>query len=73
MKGQSRRHSFFEACLNVLIGYWIAVITQVLIFPLFGLQVSLGDNLLIGALFTIVSLIRSYALRRLFNHFHHRS
>jgi hypothetical protein len=37
------------------------------VFPLFGIRVSLADNLLIGVVFTVVSLARSYALRRVFN------
>ena len=63
---QSRRFSLIEAVTNVVAGYALAVITQLLVFPLFGLQASFGDNLAIGALFTGGSLIRSYALRRLF-------
>jgi hypothetical protein len=64
---QSRAMSAVEAVTNVLVGYGIAVVTQVLVFPLFGLTASLGDNLLLGIVFTAVSLIRSYALRRVFN------
>ena len=64
---QSRRWSFFESCMNVAIGYGVAVTAQVLIFPMFGIRVSLTDNLMIGALFTVVSIARSYALRRVFN------
>ena len=63
---QSRRLSLIEATTNVAVGYALAVITQIVAFPWFGLQVSLGDNLAIGAVFVGVSLIRSYALRRLF-------
>jgi len=63
---QSRRLSMIEAVTNVVVGYALAVITQLIVFPLFGLQVSLGDNLAIGILFTGGSLIRSYVLRRLF-------
>ena len=63
---QSRRMSLIEALSNVAIGYGVAVLTQIAVFPLFGLQVSLGDNLLIGALFTLVSVARSYAVRRIF-------
>ena len=63
---QSRRASAAEAVANVAIGYGVAVATQVAVFPLFGLRLPLGDNLAIGALFTAVSLARSYALRRLF-------
>lgn len=63
---QSRRMSFVEAISNVAVGYGVAVTTQVLVFPVFGLQASLADNLLIGAVFTVVSIGRSYLLRRLF-------
>ncbi len=63
---QSRRQSLIEAITNVVVGYALAVITQIVVFPWFGLQVSLCDNLAIGALFVMISLLRSYALRRLF-------
>ena len=63
---QSRRMSLIEALSNVAIGYGVAVLTQITVFPLFGLHVSLSDNLLIGALFTLVSVARSYAVRRMF-------
>lgn len=64
---QSRRWSFFESCVNVAVGYGVAVLAQIAIFPLFGIRVSLAENLLIGAFFTVVSIARSYALRRVFN------
>lgn len=63
---QSRRMSLIEASSNVGIGYGVAVLAQIAVFPLFGLHVSLSDNLLIGALFTAVSVARSYAVRRIF-------
>jgi hypothetical protein len=49
-----------------VVGYALAVVTQIVVFPWFGLQVSLGDSLAIGAVFVTISLVRSYALRRLF-------
>jgi hypothetical protein len=63
---QSRRMSLIEALSNVAIGYGVAVLTQIAVFPLFDLQVSLSDNMLIGALFTLVSVARSFAVRRMF-------
>ncbi len=63
---QSRLMSLVEALANVIIGYGVAVVTQMLIFPIFGLQTTLAQNLKMGAVFTIVSLGRSYVLRRLF-------
>lgn len=65
--GQSRFASLVESILNIVIGYGVAVFAQLLIFPLFDIHITLSDNLMIGALFTPVSLVRSYALRRLFN------
>ena len=63
---QSRRISLIEAITNVAVGYGLAVTTQIVVFPWFNLHPSLGENLTIGALFTSISLLRSYALRRLF-------
>ena len=64
---QSRWMSLLEGITNIAVGYGVAVLTQVLVFPLFGLSVSVAENLGIGAVFTVVSLIRSFALRRAFN------
>lgn len=58
--------SFAEALTNVAVGYGIAVATQIAVFPVFGLHASLSDNLLMGAIFTVVSIVRSYSLRRMF-------
>jgi hypothetical protein len=63
---QSHRMSLIEATANVAVGYALAVATQIVVFPWFGLHPSLGENLGLGALFTAISLLRSYALRRLF-------
>jgi len=63
---QSRRMSLAESLTNVAVGYGIAVATQIAVFPMFGLEVRLSDNLVIGAIFTAVSILRSYSLRRLF-------
>jgi hypothetical protein len=66
---QSRWMSFVEAVTNIVVGYGLAVLTQIIVFPLFGLHASLSDNLLLGSVFTIVSLARGLALRRIFNTF----
>jgi len=63
---QSRGMSLVEAIANVVVGYGVAVLTQMLVFPLFGLHTTLAENLTIGAIFTLVSIARSFALRRLF-------
>ena len=67
---QSRLGSFIESLANVVLRYGVAVGAQILIFPLFGVVIPLSSNLAIGIIFTLVSLVRSYLLRRLFNLLH---
>ena len=63
---QSRRMSLFESITNVVIGYLLSLITQVVVFPIFQIEVSLADNMAISVIFTVVSLVRSYVLRLVF-------
>lgn len=67
---QSRKGSFVESVANVLIGYGIAVGAQMVIFPQFNVHLAHSEHFLMGGLFTIVSLVRSYILRRFFNYLH---
>jgi hypothetical protein len=64
---QSKKMSFYESLTNVSVGYIFAVASQLIIFPLFGIYLPLADNLIIGLYFTVLSIVRSYALRRVFN------
>ena len=66
MTVQSRRMSLIEAVTNVAVGYALAVVTQIVVFSWFGLHPTLGENLALGGVFTGISLIRGYVLRRLF-------
>ena len=63
---QSRHMSLVEAVTNVVVCYVLAVATPIVVFPWFGLQASLGENLAIGLAFSGTSVIRSFALRRFF-------
>jgi hypothetical protein len=63
---QSRLMSLVEATANVVVGYGVAVLTQLLVFPIFGIETSLSENLALGAIFSLVSSVRGYLLRRLF-------
>ena len=65
---QKKLHSFVEAWINVLAGLSINFTVQLVIYPVLGIPVSLGQNITICAVFTVVSVTRSYCLRRLFNH-----
>jgi len=63
---QTRLMSLIEAVANVLVGYGVAVIAQILVFPVFGLQTTLIQNLKMGAIFALISMSRSFVLRRIF-------
>lgn len=67
---QTRTQSLIESTINVAIGYGVALAAQIAVFPMFGIRIAISDNLLIGAIFTAISIARSYAVRRLFNHLH---
>jgi uncharacterized membrane protein YagU involved in acid resistance len=64
---QTRLGSFIEAWVNVLIGFGINFCANLVILPLFGYTPGLWDNFQIGLLYTVVSIARSYVIRRWFN------
>ena len=69
---QSRFWSGVETLANITIGYIVAILAQVVIFPLWGIHEPLGQQMAIGSMFTVVSVVRGYALRRVFNAWHAR-
>lgn len=64
---QSKKASLIESISNIIIGYLIAVLSQIIIFPYFDIHLTMDDQLHIAGWFTLVSIIRSYILRRAFN------
>lgn len=70
---QTRLESLIEAAMNIAIGYAVAILSQIAVFPLFDIHIPLSDNLLIGLWFTGISLVRSYVIRRWFNARLHRA
>ena len=63
---QSRWMSFVESLANVAAGYGLAVLAQIIAFPMFGLSTTLEQNLKLGFIFTLLSIARSFGLRRIF-------
>lgn len=63
---QSRTMSLVEAATNVIVGYVLAILTQMAVFPRFGIEAALHEHLAIGLAFVSVSLARGYVLRRAF-------
>lgn len=70
---QTRLGSFIESLVNVAIGFVIALLSQLVIFPAYGIHVPISVDLAITAWFTLISVARSYALRRWFNRRIHRA
>jgi hypothetical protein len=64
---QSRRRSLTEAVTNTAIGFALSWLTGLVAYPLLGIKVSNAQNAAVVVVFTLVSLARSYTLRRLFN------
>jgi hypothetical protein len=64
---QTKVDSLKESAANVAIGYSIAIVSQLVIFPIVGVNATFSQNIKIGFYFTVVSLIRSFLIRRFFN------
>lgn len=64
---QTKFWSAVESSANTTIGYVTAIMTQLIVFPMFNIHIKLHENLAIGAIFTVISLIRGYIIRRYFN------
>ena len=67
---QSKLGSAVEAIANVVVGIIVSLISQLVIFGAYGIHISLVENMQMVGYFTLISLIRSYVLRRLFNRLH---
>lgn len=67
---QTRTQSWVEAGANIAIGFGINLVANLLVLPLFGFYPTVTDAFGIGVIFTLISLVRSYALRRIFNKLH---
>jgi hypothetical protein len=66
---QSKKQSLVESITNIVVGYLISLFAQIIIYPIFDINVELKTNIYISILFTTISLCRSYLLRRFFNSF----
>lgn len=63
---QTKKHSLIESITNVIVGYFVALLSQIIIFPVFGIHATIQDNIIIGLWFTVISICRSYVMRRIF-------
>lgn len=70
---QSRLQSLIEAWSNTIIGYFINLAVQLVVYPFYGATFTFGQNIQIGLIFMAVSIARSYLLHRAFNALHRRA
>ncbi len=65
---QTRLGSLIESLFNVAIGFAIAFASNQIVLPLFGFAtLTASKSLGIGAVYTGISIVRSYVIRRWFN------
>lgn len=70
--GQSPRESLVEAWANVGVGFGVNYCANLVLLPLIGIRPGLLDNFWLGCIYTVISVARQYALRRVFNHLTNR-
>ena len=64
---QTKRQSLIETLTSVFVGWFISFIANMLVLPLFGYNINLTEGVLISIIFTIISIVRGYVVRRWFN------
>lgn len=64
---QTKFGSFVESWANIVVGFGINFFANLYVLPRFGFDVTMSQAFGIGIIFTVISLVRSYVLRRWFN------
>ena len=64
---QTKKQSLVETLTSVFVGWLIGVILNLTILPLFDYNITVADSLWVSLIFTVVSVIRGYVIRRAFN------
>ncbi len=64
---QTKKKSLIESITNTVIGFIIALTVQLIIYPIMNIEVRISQNLIITSVFTLVSILRGYIIRRIFN------
>jgi hypothetical protein len=64
---QSKKKSLKETLTQTFSGLVVSFVIQLILYPLLGIPVTIGQNILITLVFVLASIIRGYLIRRLFN------
>jgi hypothetical protein len=65
--GQSRRASIIEAWSNIAFGFTVNFTANLFLLPLVHATFTSWENFMLGWIYTVVSIVRQYTLRRWFN------
>lgn len=60
----------YEVIIGMVIGFFISWLAQMIVFPLFGIHVPQSTQVSLIVIYTVISIIRTYYVRRLFNLLH---
>ena len=64
---QTKRQSLIETLTSVFVGWLIGVILNLTILPLFDYNITVVDSLWVSLIFTVISVVRGYLIKRFFN------
>ena len=64
---QSKNKSLIESVIQTVIGLVTSVLIQVILYPIMGIPVTFFQNIIITLVFFVVSIVRGYFVRRIFN------
>ncbi len=64
---QTKKQSLIETLTSVFVGWLIGVILNLTILPLFNYNITVVDSLWVSLIFTAISVVRGYLIRRFFN------
>ncbi len=65
---QTKKQSLIESITNTLVGFCISLGASFIIFPMVGIESTGSKNIIIVLFFTVISIVRGYVIRRVFNY-----
>lgn len=63
---QTKRKSLIESIIQTIIGLGTSILIQIILYPMMGIPVTFSQNLIITLVFFLVSILRGYFVRRIF-------
>jgi len=64
---QTKKQSILESLLQTTIGIILSFFIQILIYSILNIPVTFTQNIIIALIFFIVSILKNYVIRRIFN------